>query len=496
MAVTATPRRLADLPGPRGWPLIGNALQLRPAKLHQQFEALCRDFGPLVRMKLGRFPALLVGDHELLAAVLRDRPERFDRPAQTGRVVREMGLPTGVFSANGAVWARQRRMVMAGFDPSHVRAYFPALLGVTGRLQARWQRAARAGSEIDLQSDLMRYTVDAIAGLAFGAEVRTLEAEEDVIQRHLDLILPAVFKRALSPLPYWRWFKLPADRRLDRAVAEVKTEIASFIAQARARLDAEPARRAAPPNLLEAMIVAADRHADDDAVSSGRKSDSPVSDGDVAGNVITMLLAGEDTTANTLAWMIDLLWRHPQTLKRARDEVLRLTPGLGDFSPERLGELDYLEACILETMRLKPVAPLLAAQARRETRVGDVLVPAGTVVWGVMRHASLNEQHFPEAATFKPERWLAANATTAATTAATAATAPTSSKRVAMPFGAGPRICPGRYLAMLEMKMALAMLLGHFEIDAVSSPGGSEPAERLSFTLEPVGLTMRLRERN
>jgi cytochrome P450 len=169
-----------------------------------------------------------------------------------------------------------------------------------------------------------------------------------------------------------------------------------------------------------------------------------------------------------------------------------LTPKLDDFTPERLGELDYVEACILETMRLKPVAPLLAAQALRETQVGDVLVPAGTVVWGVMRHASLNERHFPEAAAFKPERWLADNASAATSAIATAST---SSKRVAMPFGAGPRICPGRYLAMLEMKMALAMLLGRFEIDAVSAPGGTEPAERLSFTLEPVGLTMRLRER-
>ena len=478
--LTSTLRQLADVPGPRGWPLIGNALQLRPARLHRQFEALCQQYGTLVRMKFGRFPALLVGDHEVMAAVLRDRPERFDRPRQTGLTVREMGLPTGVFSANGADWARQRRMVMAGFDPGHVRAYFPALLAVAGRLQARWQRAAQAGAEIDLQADLMRYTVDAIAGLAFGAEVRTLDAEEDVIQRHLDLILPAVFKRALSPLPYWRWFKLPADRRLDRAVAEVKREIARFIAEARARMDAEPARRESPPNLLEAMIAAAQDQAGQDA--DGRPG--AIDDDVVAGNVITMLLAGEDTTANTLAWAIDLLARHPQTLERARDEVLSRLPTLADFSPERLGELDYVEACILETMRLKPVAPLLAAQALQETQVGDVLVPPGTVVWGVLRHATLGERHFPDAMAFRPERWLAENAG-----------ASTSSKRVAMPFGAGPRICPGRYLAMLEMKMALAMLLGRFEIASVGAPGGAEPAERLSFTLEPVGLTMRLRER-
>jgi hypothetical protein len=66
---TATLRRYADIPGPRGLPVLGNALQLRPARLHRQFEALCRQYGPLVRLNLGRYPALLVGDHEVMAAV-------------------------------------------------------------------------------------------------------------------------------------------------------------------------------------------------------------------------------------------------------------------------------------------------------------------------------------------------------------------------------------------------------------------------------------------
>jgi cytochrome P450 len=64
-----------------------------------------------------------------------------------------------------------------------------------------------------------------------------------------------------------------------------------------------------------------------------------------------------------------------------------------------------------------------------------------------------------------------------------------------MPFGAGPRICPGRYLALLEMKMALAVLLGGFDIAAVDTPDGADPVERLAFTMTPVGLTMRLRRR-
>ena len=81
-----------------------------------------------------------------------------------------------MFTANGDDWRRQRRMVMAGFTPANVKAYFPSLLKVTQRLRGRWQRAADAGTAIELQPELMRFTVDAIAGLAFGSDINTLES--------------------------------------------------------------------------------------------------------------------------------------------------------------------------------------------------------------------------------------------------------------------------------------------------------------------------------
>ena len=221
-------------------------------------------------------------------------------------------------------------------------------------------------------------------------------------------------------------------------------------------------------------------------MSASDSSDSGVTDTEVAGNVLTMLLAGEDTTANTLAWMIYLLHRHPDALAQARAEVMAVAGTFEQFDPQCMASLDYLEACAHETMRLKPVAPFQAVEALRDTTIGDVHVPRGTVVWCVMRADSVSDSHFPDAAAFKPERWLGD---------AAAASPLSSAKRVSMPFGAGPRVCPGRYLALLEIKMAMAMLLAHFEIADVSTPDGTEPAEHMSFTMSPLGLSMRLRER-
>ena len=473
-------REIADLPAPRGWPWVGNLLQLDRERVHQTVEQWARQFGSPFRMQLGPAPFLVVSDHAAIAGMLRDRPDGFRRPPRLEVIWREMGLVPGVFGANGEDWRRQRRMVMAGFDPTHVRAYYPSLVRVTQRLRARWAAAATAGLAIDLQADLMRFTVDAIAGLAFGSEVNTLESDDDIIQQHLDKIFPAVARRMLAPYPYWRRVRTPADRQLERAVAEVNKAVGHFIAQARQRLADDPQRRAAPQNLLEVMLLAADA------------PDSGMRDEDVAGNVLTLLLAGEDTTANTLAWMVHLLQTHPDALCHARDEVRAVSaaagavPGQHDFTHEEVDRLDFVEACAHETMRLKPVGPLNVLQALRDTQVADVRVPAGTMVWCVMRHDTLQEQHFADAARFLPQRWLEQGGGNRSASAA---------KRVSMPFGAGPRVCPGRYLALLEMKMALAMVLDAFDIVAVDTPGASAPRERLSFTMAPVGLRLRLRQR-
>jgi cytochrome P450 len=184
-------RQFDDLPGPRGVPVFGNLLQIDSTRLHLQLEQWCKEHGPIFKLRLGPRRAVVLGDHELIATALRDRPDGFRRTTKLEQVWTELGLMGGVFGANGETWRRQRRMVMAAFDPVHVKRYHPALQRVGLRLAKRWQQAARHGATIDLQADLMRFTVDAIAGLAFGAEVNTLESDEDVIQKHLNRIFPA-----------------------------------------------------------------------------------------------------------------------------------------------------------------------------------------------------------------------------------------------------------------------------------------------------------------
>src|SRR3954470_3310627 len=476
-AARAKPARsmnIRDLPGPRGLPILGNALQIDFSRLHLAAEAWSRKYGDYFRLRIGGRELLVTKNPDAIATVLRDRPEGFERTARINQIAKEIGFD-GLFSVNGEQWRRQRPMVMAGLDPAHIKTYFPALVRVTQRFARRWQRAADARETIDLQADLMRYTVDVTAGLAFGVDINTLESDREVIQNHLDKVFPALHRRLLAPFPYWHWLKLPADRKLAWHLEQLRLAVEGFIAMARQRMAAEPSLRTRPANLIEAMIAAREIEG------------SGLHDADVAGNVLTMLLAGEDTTANTLAWMIYLLRRHPEAMQRARDEV-RAVIGAEAVPTqyEQLSALQFLEACAHETMRLKPVAPLQIKQAARDSVVAGIRIPAGQLVMLLMRPAATDERHFPNPQAFEPARWLAGSAPRPVASSA---------KRVAMPFGAGPRLCPGRYLAMHEIKMAIAMLLGGFEIESVGTADGAEPREHLSFTMAPTGLRLRLQPR-
>ncbi|MYN28870.1 cytochrome P450 [Duganella levis] len=465
--IAAELRHITDLPGPRPWPLAGNLPQITPTRLHQDLEGWARQYGPLFKISFGRTQMLVVASHELVNAVLRDRPDGFRRPSITATVSDEMGGRPGLFLAEGAAWRDQRRMVMTALAPHAVKAYFPSLVTVGLRLQQHWQRAARDGRVIDLTEDLKRFSVDIIAGLAFGSDVNTIDGGEDVIQRHMDIVLPAVARRSMALFPYWRYVRLPQDRQLDTSLLALNQSIDGLIATARARLAAEPERRARPANLLEAMICAAD------------EGGSGVDDVAVAGNVATMLLAGEDTTSNTLAWMLYLLHQNPAAMQKAREEVLRVAPEPRAFTIEQMDGLDYLDACAQEAMRLKPVAPFIPLEALRDSVVGDVQVPKDSLVWCVMRNDSVSNDFVANAADFHPERWLAG-------------AAQPMNKQVSMPFGAGVRTCPGRYLALLEIKLASAMLLSSFDIASIGTASGAEPQELDGFTMSPIGLQMRL----
>ena len=463
-------RRFQDLPGPRKLPLIGSSHLLRPGQIHLQFEAWGREFGTPYAFALGSRKLVVFSDVFDMMPVLRDRPESFTRGSNVPPIFKELGV-AGVFSAEGAAWRPQRRLSMEALSHRHLRAFFPTLATVAERFRARWLRAAERSEVLDVAEELKRFTVDVTTQLAFGYDIDTLGKDDDVIQRKLGLLFPVLSRRLFALIPWWRVFRLPADRAVDRAVAELRVWLHGLVSDARARLASDPKLAEQPGNFLEAMLIARDENG------------QPFDDETIFGNAMTMLLAGEDTTAYTLAWCVHHLLEAPEEVAALTAE---LRSALGDLAVpstiDMANRLAYAGGVANETMRLRPVAPLFFMEATADTVIGDVEIPAGMVSVLMIRPPAVNAANFERPDLFRPARWLEDRTTSGP-----------HEPSAHQPFGSGPRICPGRTLALLEMKVMLATIYQSFEVERVGS--ASDVREELSFTMTPVGLRIRLRPR-
>jgi cytochrome P450 len=463
--VSTSIRTIEDLPGPRRLPLMGNAHKVRAGSMHLLAERWSDQYGPIYRFDIGPRRIVVIADPDVINTVLRERPDGFRRWSEIETITKEMWGTPGVFAAEGDDWRRARRLAVTALNSNHLQRYFEIVATCTRRLYRRLEPAARDGRPIEIGAALSSFTVDVTSALAFGRDLNTLEGGDGDLQEHLHRVFHATNRRLLAPFPYWRHVKLPADRALDRSLAALRPAVASFMEEARERIAARPELRGAPENFLEGMIAA-------------QEQEGTFSDDEILANVFTLLLAGEDTTSHTMAWTISALATMPEVQSRWAEEAREV---LGEeHYPSRYETVELLpygEGVLRESMRLKSVAPIGSAEPLADTEVAGVAMPAGTRILLLTRKAGLRDvDRAPE---FRPERWLDDG--------------DQPDQKSFLTFGAGPRFCPGRNLAFLEAKTALAMIARNFEISL--DPTAEPVTELLGFTMSPKGLRVRLRER-
>jgi len=462
-------RTLASLAGPKGIPFLGNLLQIDLLKLHTIMEAWAAEYGEIFKFRLANRTIVAISNPAVIQSILKDRPSTYRRVSAIERVGSEFGS-NGVFAAEGEQWQRQRLLTMQAFKPEQFRRFFPVMRTITERLLHRWQTEA-AGKVKDIQDDWMRFTVDITTNFAFGYDINLLEQENDSFQRHLEKFLPVFNRRANAPFPYWHFVKLPSERDMEHSLATIKETINSVIYKARQKLEQGAGNAKEPANFLEALLLAQD------------ESGNGLSDSEILGNVITILVAGEDTTAHTLAWLVYLISQHPKAQEKIQQEADAV---LGEsLIPQAITDVEklaYIEAVAHETLRLKSVAPLFFMEPNEDVELNNVTIPKGTFLMLLNRYGVLQDENFSHALEFRPERWLDVNASGCV-----------HNRNVSIPFGGGPRFCPGRNLALLEIKMAIATLCRSFSIKLVE---GDQPVQEVfSFTMRPENLRVKLEAR-
>ena len=224
MVAVQTPlRRYEDLPGPAGWPLLGNLLQLRYDRFHAILEDWAAQYGPLYRIRIGPRRLAVVSDADIIRRMHRERPDMFRRTRAVESATAEMRMK-GVFSSEGDDWRRQRKIVAMALNTAHLKPFYPHLRTITARLQRRQNRPriprkrrplsrshALHGRRHDTARVRHRFQHARNPGPGDPAEPRQG--------------VPGAQFRVNAPFAYWRYFKLPRDRELDRALAQVQQQV-------------------------------------------------------------------------------------------------------------------------------------------------------------------------------------------------------------------------------------------------------------------------------
>jgi cytochrome P450 len=455
---------------------------------------LQRDFGDLVRLRLLSERAVEVFDPELLRQALVEHADSMIRWARGPEVFAESS-GQNVLVTEGAVWQRQRRLLMQAFTPRKVAGYArlmaqatraalqalphgetaPAAPTAAGGASTRLPMSGRTGAVlVDMDAFFSHLTMDVILRTLFGSGARTEpQAAAQAVQTLSEIGFKAMFWPASLPA----WLPTRNNRRKRRALTVLRRVIADGMAATEVQ--------ASDANLL-AML----RTARDEATGEG------LDEQEVFDQCMISFQAGHETTATALLWWSALMARRPEAAERARvevDEVMAashvdLQAGSADKlpapTPEQLAHMPWLQATLKEAMRLyPPVAALLTRRATAPLRLGDHHIPVRTLVrltpWVLHRDA----RWFPEPERFNPERFMPG--------------APELPRGAYLPFGVGPRVCLGQHFAALEMGLVAAMLLQRYELALPPGAPAAMPPSRLHITLRPTApVQLLLRERS
>lgn len=381
--------------------------------------------GEMFRARFAHLHIHIASSPELVREILIERAAEFSRGRVHGKLQSLLGK--GVLTVDGEPWRRQRRMMQPSFHQAGLQGFFESMVLETEQMLAEWEPAR--GSVRAVSDDFMKLTLRIVSRALFGFDTR---ADEAVIGRAVEWILPEIYRR----LPSFFSAKgvLPTRRnRLFRArLRELDRVIYGIIAERRRT----PHARA---DLLSTLMGAVDEEGDRQGLNDRQLRDE----------VMTLFMAGHETTATALAWTMDLLVRNPDVLRRAKEEV-RDTLGQGPLTMEKVRALDYLRCIFEEALRLYPPIWSMPRNATRDTTLAGYRIRRGDGVSVGTYLLHRNPRIWAEPSRFDPLRFTAANR----------AAIP---KYGYLPFGVGPHVCVGNTFAQLEGLTILALMLARFD---------------------------------
>lgn len=435
------------LPGPRGHWLLGVLPRLRKDMLGF-FDECFREYGDAVYFRAANRRSVLLSHPDDIETVLVTENRRFVKNVAL-QFLRPL-LGNGLLLNEGEAWLRQRRLVQPAFSKTRVEGYAPAMVECTQRMLAGWQPGQTRSVQLDMFELTMAIAGRTLLGIDVGPRF-------DDVAQCLEAVMIDFLARFRSAVPLPFWWPTATNRRLKRTIRRLDGILQELIEQRRATGEGGQ-------DFLSLLLAARDEQ-------DGRG----LANRQVRDEVMTMFLAGHETTANTLAWTWLLLGQNPQVQRRVHREVREVLGGRPPTAAD-VPRLSLCERVIKEAMRLYPPAYIVGRRPVENITIGGNFVRAGTNVlmsqWIVHRDGRWHDGPL----VFDPDRWSDGRTSGLP-------------KYAYFPFGGGPRGCIGNTFATFEATLILAMIAQRFHLELAGPPPGILPA----ITLRPAGpIEMRL----
>ena len=444
-------------PGPRVNLLLALLTQLLPRWFPfdpLEFNlTLGREFGDIAYYRVGPLRVYQLNHPNLARQILVEQPEKF----QKAQLIKHAFRPfagNGLLTSDGALWRQQRKLIQPAFHHRQLATYADVMVAHALRMVDSW----RDGEVREIGSEMTKLTLGIVLKSLFGAEM-TRDAAG--IRMLMATVLDASNNRINSAVRIPDWVPTRRNLRERRSLAKLDRMLQEMI---RARRESN----ADGGDLLSALLSAVD--ADDGT----RMSDRQLRD-----EIMTLFLAGHETTANALTWTWYLLSRHPDVEARLLDQTRRVLGGRPPAMTD-LPDLPYSDMVVREAMRLYPPAPGFAREPIEDVSIGGYLVPKGSLVSVSTYALQRDPRFFQDPEWFDPDRF-----------------APGWEERIPryayLPFGGGPRTCIGNGFAMIEARLVLSTVTQRFHLQL--EPDQQVVPTQLVTVRPKHGIRMRLTKR-
>jgi len=409
-----------------GLPFVGNTLEYLRGPL-PFLNRLQEQYGTnrIVRIALGGLTTILLLKPEETRYVLQENNRNYGR-GRSFAVLRQF-LGNGLLTSEGDFWRRQRRLAQPAFHRQKLAILVETMIDEAVAWGDRLQQTNRK-DPVNVTSATIDATLRIVSRSLFGS---VLTDRVDDLSNALASLNHLANNTLINPIRLPRWVPTPTQRAFRQATGTVDSLIHRIIQTRRASTESRD-------DLLDMLLRAEDEE------TGERMSDQQLRD-----EVVTLFIAGHETTATSMAWTLHLLANHPDVQARAKAEVDAVLAGRDRLTPEDLRSLTYLMQVIQESLRLYPPAWAMSRLSLGPDRLGEYAINSGEGILVspyVLHHDPASwpdpERFYPDR--FQPERVKERH------------------PYAFLPFGGGPRLCIGNQFALMEMQVLLAVLLQRF----------------------------------